>query len=239
MKKMLCFLLLLSPLPARRQAESDVWIPYEALNQLGSESDLPFRCEIYEDTDVCHVIACYDGFDLEEMCPWYMEKLTGSIGVEMYKLFRNAIEQAGFSLDLHLSVRDGDECLVFAMADEKPVDIPYPLEEIHQLQSVLQAFAIAAGSGLNCTMTYDPPDDRIVVLFGSDITSSELNNPALQGSEVYTEAMDSIAELGALAHDSIRDALDSLEYDMDVVVLFYTSDHVLYRHTVNGEFAAI
>ena len=95
-------------------------------------------------------------------------------------------------MNFYLSVCDGDECLVFAMADEKPVEIPHPLEEIRALQSILQAFALSASSSLSCTMTCDPAANRIVVLFGSGITSSELSHPVPAGSKAYTEAMESM-----------------------------------------------
>lgn len=240
MKKKLCFLLLLSLLflPAAR-ADYTVWQLQEALNELGLESEIPFRCEFYEDTDVFHIIARYDGIEAEDLDTPYTEQLAGVVGSGLYTIFSDNLKDYGFNLDLHLSVCDDEELLMFAVADEKSVEIPHPLEEIRALQVVLQVFALSASSGLSCTMTYDPAADRIVVIFGSTLTNSELNNPALQGSEVYTELMDSIAALDAHAHDSIRDALDSLEYDMDVVVLFYTSDHVLFHYTVNSESAAI
>lgn len=240
MKKKLCFLLLLSLLflPAAR-AEYTVWQLQEALNQLGLESEIPFRCEVYEDTDVFHIIARYDDIEAEDLDSPYTEQLAGVVGSGLYTVFSDALKDYGFNLDLHLSVCDDDELLMFAVADEKPVEIPHPLEEIRDLQVILQAFALSASSGLSCTMTYDPAADRIVVIFGSNLTSSELNEPALQGSEVYIEAMDSIANLGAIAHDNIREVLDLLKYDMDVTILFYTSDHVPFHYTVNGEPAAI
>lgn len=240
MKKKLCFLLLLSLLflPAAR-AEYTVWQLQEALNQLGLESEIPFRCEVYEDTDVFHIIARYDDIEAEDLDSPYTEQLVGVVGSGLYTVFSDALKDYGFNLDLHLSVCDDDELLMFAVADEKFVEIPHPLEEIRDLQVILQAFALSASSGLSCTMTYDPAADRIVVIFGSNLTSSELNEPALQGSEVYIEAMDSIANLGAIAHDNIREVLDLLKYDMDVAILFYTSDHVPFHYTVNGEPAAI
>lgn len=240
MKKKLCFLLLLSLLflPAAR-AEYTVWQLQEALNQLGLESEIPFRCEVYEDTDVFHIIARYDDIEAEDLDSPYTEQLVGVVGSGLYTVFSDALKDYGFNLDLHLSVCDDDELLMFAVADEKFVEIPHPLEKIRDLQVILQAFALSASSGLSCTMTYDPAADRIVVIFGSNLTSSELNEPALQGSEVYIEAMDSIANLGAIAHDNIREVLDLLKYDMDVAILFYTSDHVPFHYTVNGEPAAI
>lgn len=240
MKKKLCFLLLLSLLflPAAR-AEYTVWQLQEALNQLGLESEIPFRCEVYEDTDVFHIIARYDDIEAEDLDSPYTEQLAGVVGSGLYTIFSDTLKDFDFNLDLHLSVCDDDELLMFAVADEKPVEIPHPLEEIRDLQVILQAFALSASSGLSCTMTYDPAADRIVVIFGSNLTSSELNEPALQGSEVYIEAMDSIANLGAIAHDNIREVLDLLKYDMDVTILFYTSDHVPFHYTVNGEPAAI